>query len=303
MPAVEAEGLSKSYDGVRAVDNLTFSVSRGGLFCVVGPDGAGKSTFIRLLSGIIKPTAGRAKILGFDLTKEIDEIKKRIGYLSQRFTLYSDLSVDENLEFFAEIHGIKDIGARREELLGFTRLEPFRRRLAEDLSGGMKQKLALACALIHTPELLLLDEPTTGVDPLSRRDFWKTLFGLLQRGMTIILSTPYLDEAERASRVALMHQGSFLAVETPSRIKDRMEGTIIELTAKDIRTASELARKIPDVIDVQVFGDRLHLVVSKTQDNLSSLNRHLQDRGIDVSHWRQISPSLENVFIYLTQVS
>ncbi len=303
MLAVEAEGLSKSYDATKAVENLTFSVAKGELFCVVGPDGAGKSTAIRLLSGIIKPTAGRAMVLGFDIVKGIDEIKKRVGYLSQRFTLYGDLSVDENLEFFAEIHGIKDIGARREELLGVTRLEPFRRRLAENLSGGMKQKLALACALVHTPELLLLDEPTTGVDPLSRRDFWKTLFSLLQRGMTIILSTPYLDEAERASRVALMHRGSFLAVETPSRMKDRMEGTIIELTAKDLRAASEVAKKIPDVIDVQVFGDRLHLVVSKIQDDLSSLSRHFQDRGIDVSRWRQISPSLENVFIYLTRSS
>ncbi|MDH7511889.1 MAG: ABC transporter ATP-binding protein [Clostridiales bacterium] len=299
MLAVEAKGLSKSYDGVRAVKNITFSVLQGELFCVVGPDGAGKSTFIRLLSGIIKPTAGRARILGFDLTKEIDEIKKRIGYLSQRFTLYGDLSVDENLEFFAEIHGIKDFKSRREELLGFTRLGPFRRRLAENLSGGMKQKLALACALIHTPELLLLDEPTTGVDPLSRRDFWKILFGLLQRGVTIILSTPYLDEAERASRVALMHEGSFLAVETPRGIKKRMEGTIIELAGKDLRAASELAKNMPGVIDVQAFGDRLHLVVSKTQADPSSLNRLLQDRGIIVSHWRQISPSLENVFIYL----
>lgn len=303
MLAVEAEGLSKSYDGISAVENLTFSVSRGELFCIVGPDGAGKSTVIRLLSGITRPTGGRASILGFDLDKEIEEINKRVGYLSQRFTLYGDLNVDENLEFFAEIHGIKDFKKRREELLGFTRLEPFRRRLAENLSGGMKQKLALACALIHTPELLLLDEPTTGVDPLSRRDFWKTLFGLLQRGITIIMSTPYLDEAERASRVALMHQGNFLAVETPRQMKDRMEGTIIELAAKDLRLASELARKMPDVIEVQAFGDRLHLVVSKTQKDLSGVRRRFQDVGIAVAHWRQIPPSLENIFIFLTRGS
>ena len=303
MLAVEAEGLSKSYDGVKAVENLSFSVSKSELFCIVGPDGAGKSTIIRLLGGIDKPTAGRAKILGFDLAKEIDDIKKRIGYLSQRFTLYGDLSVDENLEFFAEIHGIKDFKNRREELLGFTRLEPFRRRLAENLSGGMKQKLALACALIHTPELLLLDEPTTGVDPLSRRDFWKTLFGLLQRGITIIMSTPYLDEAERASRVALMHKGSFLVVETPGRMKDRMEGTIIELAGKDLRRASELAKKMPDVIEVQAFGDRLRLVISKTQNDPSSIERRLQERGIVVTQWRQIPPSLENVFIHLTKGS
>jgi len=301
--AVEAKRLSKSYDGAKAVENLTFSVSRGELFCIVGPDGAGKSTAIRLLSGITKPTAGRATILGLDLIKEIAEIKKRVGYLSQRFTLYGDLSVDENLEFFAEIHGIKDFKTRREELLGFTRLEPFRRRLTENLSGGMKQKLALACSLIHTPELLLLDEPTTGVDPLSRRDFWKTLFGLLQKGITIIMSTPYLDEAERASRVALMHKGSFLAVETPRRMKDRMEGTIIELAGKDLRRASELAKKMPDVIEVQACGDRLHIVVRKTQKDLSSVQRRFQDKGIDVTHWRQIPPSLENVFISLTRSS
>jgi ABC-2 type transport system ATP-binding protein len=299
--AVEAEGLSKSYDGTKAVEDLTFSVSKGELFCVVGPDGAGKSTAIRLLSGITKPTAGRALILGFDLVREIAEIKKRVGYLSQRFTIYGDLSVDENLEFFAEIHGIKDFRKRREELLGFSRLEPFRHRLAENLSGGMKQKLALACALIHTPELLLLDEPTTGVDPLSRRDFWKILFALLQRGITIIMSTPYLDEAERASRVALMHKGSFLAVETPRRMKNRIEGTVIELAGKDLRAAAELARKMPDVIEVQAFGDRLHLVVSKTQKDLSSVERRFEDMGIAVTQWRQIPPSLENVFIFLTR--
>ncbi|MBM3285437.1 MAG: ABC transporter ATP-binding protein, partial [Candidatus Aminicenantes bacterium] len=282
MPAlaIEAEGLTRTFNGIRACTDLSFSVFRGEMFCIVGPDGAGKSTAIRLLSGILKPTAGRAQVLGFDLTSEADEIKKRIGYLSQRFTLYGDLTVDENLEFVAEIHDVRDFKKRREELLKFTRLEPFRRRLAENLSGGMKQKLALAATLVHGPELLLLDEPTTGVDPLSRQEFWRILFGLLEREITVVMTTPYLDEAERSHRVALMDQGSILDIDTPAGMKKRLAGTAVEIVCEDVGKASALIRNMESVLEVQAFGDRLVAVVHDFDLDLPDVLRRLEGEGI-----------------------
>ena len=298
--ALTTEGLTKRFGETTAVDRLDFSVRRGEFFCIVGPDGAGKSTTIRVLSGIARPTSGRATILGFDLVREQEEIKKRLGYFSQKFTLYTDLTVDENIEFFAEIHGVRDFRKRREELLAFTRLEPFRKRLAEKLSGGMKQKLSLACTLVHTPDILLLDEPTTGVDPVSRRDFWKILVGLLGQGMTIILTTPYLDEAERGSRVALMHLGRFLIVDTPARIRATMKEPIFELVCSDNRRAQTVLRGLPGTVDVQAFGDRVHLIVRDAEADLGAALRRLGEEGIDVVSRRRIAPSLENVFIALT---
>lgn len=298
---VETKGLTKHFGETPAVRDLDFSVRRGELFYVVGPDGAGKSTLIRLLCGILTPTAGRGRILGFDLVKDHREFKKRIGYLSQKFTLYGDLTVDENIEFFAEIHGVRDFRSRREELLGFTRLAPFRRRLAENLSGGMKQKLALACTLIHTPDLLLLDEPTTGVDPVSRRDFWKILFGLLQTGMTIIVTTPYLDEAERGSRVALMDNGRFIVVDAPAGVKALMKGEIVELICADNRRAAAVLNNLPGVADIQTFGDRLHVVVRDISADFPVAERRLAEEGIRILNQRPVPPSLENVFISLTR--
>lgn len=302
-PVLEAQGLTKHFGDVRAVDNLQFSLNKGELFGLVGPDGAGKTTTIRMLCGIIKPTSGSAQIMGYDLRKDMAQIKKHIGYLSQRFTLYGDLTVDENIEFFAEIHQVKNYDNRREELLEFTRLRPFRWRLAENLSGGMKRKLALACTLIHTPDLLLLDEPTTGVDPLSRRDFWKILFRLLQAGITIIMTTPYLDEAERASRVALMSKGRLAVIDTPQKVKSMMKGSIVELVCDDIRKASETAKGMAEVTEVQTFGDRLQLVIENMEKDFPKMRRRLLDRGIQIVQWRQVPPSLENVFISLTRES
>ena len=299
--AVEAEGLTKHFGTLKAVVNLHFSVGRGELFFIVGPDGAGKTTTIRMLSGIIRPTAGGAMILGFDLVKESDRIKRRIGYLSQRFTLYYDLTVDENIEFFAEIHEVRDFKKRRDELLAFTRLEPFRRRLAENLSGGMKQKLALACTLIHTPDLLLLDEPTTGVDPVSRRDFWKILLRLLQSNITIVMTTPYLDEAERGTHVAFMHHGNFAVVDTPRKIKSLMKGSVVEFSCEDIRRASEAAKKMAGISEIQAFGDRLHIVVQDMEKDFPVIRNRLQEEGVRCSQWRKVAPSLENVFISLTK--
>lgn len=300
---IEARGLTKQYGEVKAVSNLHFSLNKGELFCIVGPDGAGKTTTIRMLCGITKPTSGSAQIMGYDLLKDISQIKKHIGYLSQRFTLYGDLTVDENIEFFAEIHRVDNYENRREKLLEFARLRPFRRRLAEKLSGGMKQKLALACTLIHTPDILLLDEPTTGVDPVSRRDFWKILFRLLQSGITILMTTPYLDEAERGSRVALMQRGSFMVIDKPQAVKSLMKGTIIEVICRDTRKAATVLKNITPCPEVQVFGDRLHIVVQEKKKDFPVVLSQLAEAGISIEHWREVPPSLENVFIALTKDS
>jgi ABC-2 type transport system ATP-binding protein len=271
------------------------------MLCLVGPDGAGKTTAVRMLSGIIRPTSGTARVFGYDLVRENDRVKKHIGYMSQKFTLYSDLTIDENIEFFAEIHQVKRYQGRREELLAFTRLEPFRRRLAEKLSGGMKQKLALACTLVHTPDLLLLDEPTTGVDVVSRREFWTILRDLLQTGITTLMTTPYMDEAERGTRVALMDRGSIIVVDTPAKVRALMKDPIIEVICDDLRRAAAAVRELPEVLDIQAFGDRLHLVMRSLDRGVPAVERRLTESGIKIEKWRPVPPSLENVFISMTR--
>ncbi|MFN0158725.1 MAG: ATP-binding cassette domain-containing protein [Bacteroidota bacterium] len=296
---IQTSELSKSFDAVHAVDRLCLEVLQGEMFGLVGPDGAGKTTTIRMLCGILAPTSGTATILGHDVVKESDEIKQQIGYLSQRFSLYGDLSVDENIEFFAEINKVYDFRKQREELLEFTRLTPFRDRLAERLSGGMKQKLALACTLIHTPQIIFLDEPTTGVDPVSRRDFWKILQSLLKNGITIVMSTPYLDEAERCSRVAMMNGGRILHVDTPTNLKSLMRNDVLEIVCDRIRDAARSLKGHPAVKEVQAFGDRLNVIVQKATTDADSVLDALRREGIAVLNWRVIAPSLENVFISL----
>jgi ABC-2 type transport system ATP-binding protein len=300
-PVIETSGLTKQFGPIRAVDGLDLDVGAGEMFALVGPDGAGKTTTIRMLCGILAPTSGGARVLGRDLVNEAVLIKNDIGYLSQRFSLYGDLTVDENIEFFAEIHKVRDYKKRRGELLEFTRLAPFRTRLAERLSGGMRQKLALACTLIHTPRLLLLDEPTTGVDPVSRRDFWKILSSLLRTGITIFMSTPYLDEAERCSRVGLMNNGRLLAADTPQAVKRLMKGEVVEVICGEIRRAFDLLRGRSDAGEVQIFGDRLNLVVDNAERDFPAVAARLREAGIEVFDWRKIPPSLENVFISVTR--
>ncbi|HWF43521.1 MAG TPA: ABC transporter ATP-binding protein [Candidatus Kapabacteria bacterium] len=296
--AIEIQGLKKAFGEIEAVRGIDLTIARGEMFGIVGPDGAGKTTLIRTLCGILKPDGGSARVLGLELASQLEEIKKRIGYLSQRFTLYPDLSVDENIEFFAEIHEVKDYKARRNELLEFTRLTPFRTRLADKLSGGMKQKLALACTLVHTPDIIFLDEPTTGVDPVSRRDFWKILSELLKNGITILMATPYLDEAERCSRVALMTGGEILVADTPQNVKRQMKEKIIEIVAPDIHRAFDTIKRMPAAKEVQAFGDRLNVVIA-ADHNENEIERYLKSEGIEVTQVRTVQPSLENVFISL----
>jgi ABC-2 type transport system ATP-binding protein len=296
-PIIEISGLTKQFSDITAVNKLDLTIYRGEMFGLVGPDGAGKTTTFRVLCGIITPTSGNIRILGLDAVKDLKKVVKQIGYLSQRFSLYGDLTVDENIEFFARINDVHDYKVQRDELLEFTRLMPFRKRLADQLSGGMKQKLALACTLIHHPKVLFLDEPTTGVDPVSRRDFWKILSNILKEDITIIMSTPYLDEAERCSRVALMDKGNVMVADTPQNLKGMLKGNVVEIICKDVRETAAKLKTCNKIADVQIFGDRLHVVVADVNRDLSLLRKFIEDEKIDVIELRTVKASLENVFI------
>jgi ABC-type multidrug transport system, ATPase component len=296
--AVKIEKLRKSFGDIKAVDDISFNVGLGEMFGLVGPDGAGKTTTIRNLCGLIKPDSGKITLLDIDINKHKKEAQNKIGYLSQKFSLYGDLSVDENIEFFADIHGVKNYFDRRNELLEFTRLTPFRDRPADKLSGGMKQKLALACSLIHRPKILFLDEPTTGVDPVSRRDFWKILSGLIKDGITILMSTPYLDEAERCNRVALMNKGKILSLDTPQNIKKSIDREVIEIVCPEARKAYKII-KPESGFEVQLFGDRIDIVVQNSAVSLNNIIELFRQKGLLITSYRVIPPSLENVFIHL----
>ena len=282
---------------VVAVDRLSFEVQRGEVFSLVGPDGAGKTTTIRMMCGVLPPTEGTITLLGLDIMKDKEEVKNHIGYLSQKFSLYGDLTIDENIDFFAEIHKVRNYESRKEELLQFTRLTPFRDRLAARLSGGMKQKLALACTLVHAPEIIFLDEPTTGVDPVSRRDFWKILSSLLKSGITIIVTTPYLDEAERSTRVALINEGRLLMCETPERVKNSFQFDVFEIVCDDARGAREKLQPTLEESDIQLFGDRLHLLHPKGKASEGHIQQELNKLGISAKSFRRIPASLEDVFV------
>ncbi|HLG32363.1 MAG TPA: ABC transporter ATP-binding protein [Ignavibacteriaceae bacterium] len=297
---IKIEQLHKSYEEIKAVNGISLSVQSGEMFGLVGPDGAGKTTTIRILCGLMNPDSGYIEILSSELKKNRKEIQNQIGYLSQNFSLYGDLSIDENIEFFADIHNVKDFKVKRDGLLAFTRLTLFRDRLAEKLSGGMKQKLALACSLIHKPKIIFLDEPTTGVDPVSRRDFWKTLSDLQKDGITILMTTPYLDEAERCNRIALMNNGEIIAVDMPQNIKASIHKQVIEIITDDIKkTYSVLKEKFGS--DAQIFGDRINLITDLSIPGIDQLKKLLDENKINLISHRFITPSLENVFIHLVK--
>lgn len=295
---IEIKKIIKHYGDIKAIDDISYSVNEGEMFGLVGPDGAGKTTTIKILAGLIKPSGGYAKILGKDSLKNKLQIQKNIGYLSQKFSLYNDLSVDENIEFFAKIHNVSNFSTRQNELLEFTRLTPFRNRLADNLSGGMRQKLALACSLIHNPKILFLDEPTTGVDPVSRRDFWKILSDLQKQNITIFMATPYLDEAERCNRVALMNRGKIISVDTPENIKISINKIIFEIICSPLRKAYKILQSKLNY-DVQIFGDKINVLVEKGKNNHLEIKNTLENNSIKIIDTRFSKPSLENVFMYL----
>ncbi len=298
--AINIENLKKSYGEIEAIKGISFQVSKGEMFGLVGPDGAGKTTTIRIICGLLSQNSGNVYVFDEDIKKNKRKIQKNIGYLSQKFSLYGDLTVDENIEFFADIHGVKDFDIRRDELLDFTRLTPFRERLADNLSGGMKQKLALACSLIHRPQIIFLDEPTTGVDPVSRRDFWKILSNLLKEGITIFMSTPYLDEAERCTRVALMDKGKIISIDSPKKIKESINKEIIEIVSPEARKAYKLVQQNMKN-EVQLFGDRINVVVNSYEKDFPGIENLLKQNEVPIESSRKIPPSLENVFIHLVK--
>jgi ABC-2 type transport system ATP-binding protein len=303
MSALDLEGVGRKYGEVVAVRDLSMSVEPGEMFGLIGPDGAGKTTTIRLMCGLLRPDAGRVRVLGRDPVKDHLHVTRSIGYLSQRFSLYGDLSIDENIAFFAEIHGLSmrdpAIRQRRERLLDLTQLTPFRSRLADQLSGGMKQKLALACTLVHEPAVILLDEPTTGVDPVSRREFWKLLSEFLSQGITIFMATPYLDEAERCSRVALLHEGALVALDTPSSLRAGLPGVVLEVIAAEHDRATRVLETLPGVAGVQLFGERAHvrLQPGAALADPARVTEALGSAGIAVESVRRVPVSLEDVFI------
>ncbi len=284
------------------MDGLDLTVGRGEVFGLIGPDGAGKTTTMRMLAGILKPDGGQARVLGSDVISDPERVKEKIGYMSQRFGLYEDLTVSENIDFYADLYLVdkKEREVRFERLMEFSRLAPFLGRLAGKLSGGMKQKLGLACALIHTPELLLLDEPTNGVDPVSRREFWKIIYDLLAEGVTIFVSTPYMDEADRCHRVGIMEKGKLLTSDTPQGIRKRMKTRIMEVKCANPKQAVAVLRKMEGVAEVVFFGDKIHVSVRSAEPDESSIRRLLEKEDAGPRSVRAIAPSLEDVYFELS---
>jgi ABC-2 type transport system ATP-binding protein len=297
--AIEVRGLTRRFGELLAVDGLSFTVGLGELFGLVGPDGAGKTTTLRMLAGVLRPSAGDAAIGGVSVVRDPEAVKPRLAYMSQRFGLYADLTVQENLDFYADLYLVPqgERPGRLERLFRFSNLEPFRDRLAGALSGGMKQKLGLSCALIHQPDVLLLDEPTFGVDPISRRDLWLIVHEMVAAGVTVVVSTAYMDEAERFDRLALLHRGRVLALDTPDALRAGMPGAVISLRVERIRAAREVALALPGVLRAAVFGDRLHVIVGDAAQAAPWLERALRDAGLAPSDVRPVVPSLEDVFI------
>lgn len=299
MDVIRAEQLTKIFGDVRAVHELSFRVGEGEIFGLVGPDGAGKTTTIRMLAGILEPSEGDAWVAGHHVLHHAEALKPFIGYMSQQSGLYGDLTVLENLRFFADIHDVprKKRSEAIERLLAFTNLAPFRRRLAANLSGGMRQKLALACALVHSPRVLLLDEPTCGVDPVSRRDFWRLLSQLLRARVTVLFSTAYLDEAERCHHLGLLHQGHLLACGRPDELRRLVPGRLLELRTPSPRQAAQVLRQSLPADTVALFGDRLHIYTTTPEHHSQQIRSQLAAAGIPLVALRLAEPSLEDIFV------
>jgi ABC-2 type transport system ATP-binding protein len=305
MFSIQTNHLSKSFGILTAVKDLNLEVKTGEIFGLVGPDASGKTTTIRMLCGILPPDGGEAKVAGFDILREVESLREKVGYLPQRFGLYGDLTVLENIHFYGDLYQVPKQKRREriERLLRFANLEPFGKRKAQDLSGGMKQKLGLICALIHTPQILFLDEPTTGVDPLSRRDFWMILYDLLKEGVTILFSTSYLDEAERCSRVGLIYQGDLMIADTPSAVKARIGGTILELRVENRQKGMKLLEDVKLVRSLVLSGDKIHILVDDPQKGEKVIRDILKEQRMEILDLLVVQPSLEDAFVSIVQRS
>lgn len=306
-PAISTNDLTKHYPNQKgakpALDKLSLSIEQGTLFGLVGPDGAGKTTLMRILATVLSITGGDAQVLGADVKRSPETIRKWIGYMPQNFSLYPDLTVLENLRFFADMQGVSktDRQTRIATLLDFARLQDFQDRRSEHLSGGMRKKLALACALIHAPQLLLLDEPTTGVDPVSRRELWKLLADIIQQGVTVMVSTPYMDEAERCHQVGMLYQGSLLANGKPQELEAAYPYAIVEVKAAPRKLMREAAGNISDVVSWRPVGDRLRISTLDADKCEANLRTALQNAGAEIKLLRKARPSMEDVFIHLSE--
>jgi drug efflux transport system ATP-binding protein len=296
---IAAEGLTKSFPGVRAVDHLSFDVQAGEIFGLVGPDGAGKTTTLRMLAGILPPDEGKATVAGCDVVHDPEGAKHHLSYMPQRFGLYEDLTVDENIRFYADLFGVKktEREERSPQLLRAAGMSEFRKRLAGKLSGGMKQKLGLVCALIHRPKVILLDEPTTGVDPVSRRDFWRILYELVSEGVAILTSTAYLDEAERCHRVALLHQGKLLFCDTPANLKAKLGKGVLSVTSPEPRRLRSEIKDAAGISSLVLTGDGVHVVVDDAARRIPEFEARLKNAHIPFDAIQQVTPTIEDLFI------
>ena len=303
MNSIQTSDLTKTYGSLIAVNRLNLEVKTGEIFGLVGPDASGKTTSLRMLCGILRPDGGGAKVAGCDLLKESELLKEKVGYLPQRFGLYGDLTVLENIHFYADLYRVPKKGRKEriDRLLRFANLDPFGTRKARDLSGGMRQKLGLICALIHTPQVLFLDEPTTGVDPLSRRDFWMILHDLLREGVTILFSTSYLDEAERCNRVGLMHQGELLVIDTPSAVKAQTGGVILELRSEDNQRSLGILEGVESLQNLVLSGDKIHILVEDAGEAEKRIRDLLKAKAVGILDLSPVRPSLEDAFVAIVK--
>ncbi|MGA2167998.1 MAG: ABC transporter ATP-binding protein [Terracidiphilus sp.] len=297
--AIKAEGLTKSFPGVRAVEALSFDVRAGEIFGLVGPDGAGKTTTLRMLAGVMPPDAGKATVAAFDVVRDPEGAKHALSYMPQRFGLYDDLTVDENIRFYADLFGVRraEREERSTELLKAAGMSEFRKRLAGKLSGGMKQKLGLVCALIHRPKVILLDEPTTGVDPISRRDFWRILYELIAEGVAILITTAYLDEAERCHRVALLNQGKLLFCDTPANLKARIGKDVLSVIAPEPRRLRSALEHADGISSLVLTGDGLHVVVDDAARRIPEFEARLKSANVPFDAIHQVAPTIEDLFV------
>jgi ABC-2 type transport system ATP-binding protein len=301
--SVSLNGLTRDFGDLRAVDRLTLNVVSGELFGIVGPDGAGKTTTLRMLAGVLRPSSGDATVAGVSIANDPEGVKRHIAYMSQRFGLYTDLTVRENIEFYADLYSVprNERPSRLERLYAFSGLGPFENRLAGQLSGGMRQKLGLCAALIHEPDILLLDEPTFGVDPISRRDLWLIVHEMVARGVTVLVSTAYMDEAERCDRVVLLHAGRAIQIDTPDALRDRLSGQVLAVRTGAPRAARDLLRQHAAVRQATLFGEVIHVTLEGGMEDWSEARDSLRAAGIAVEWENAVEPSMEDVFIDLVQ--